>query len=136
MTEQDAYNELCAYTLMRGDATFIHQHVVDTYAAQNANETTKPIGITFSLAGLYLHVERNFTGKEVQRAHMKMGREKRTWPEFTLPQNRGAIRVTDVLAAPAGDARDQAIHDWCASVWNAFSMNRNTIVSLLRQYAI
>jgi hypothetical protein len=25
-----------AYTLSRGDGTFIHQHVVDTYAAQNA----------------------------------------------------------------------------------------------------
>jgi len=36
MLEENAYHRLCAYTLQRGDATFIHQHVVDAFAAQRA----------------------------------------------------------------------------------------------------
>jgi len=69
MTQHEAYDALCAYTLTRGDAAFIHQHVVDAFAAQSADEATKPITLTFALVGLYLHVERQFTGREVQRAH-------------------------------------------------------------------
>jgi hypothetical protein len=37
IVEEDAYHELCAYTLQRGDAAFIHQHVVDAFAAQRAD---------------------------------------------------------------------------------------------------
>lgn len=48
--EEDAYHEVCAYTLTRGDPTFIHQHVVDAWAAQNAGPKSKPIGVFFALA--------------------------------------------------------------------------------------
>ena len=60
VSEQDAYNDLCGYTLTHGGATFIHQHVVDAFAAQRADEQSKPIGVTFALVGLYLHVERAY----------------------------------------------------------------------------
>jgi hypothetical protein len=54
--EEDAYHALCSYTLARRDAEFIHQHVVDAYMAQRADERTKPIALTFALVGLYLTV--------------------------------------------------------------------------------
>lgn len=57
MTPRDAYDELCAYTLTRGDPGFIHQHVVDAFTAQHADETTEPITLTFALVGLYPRVE-------------------------------------------------------------------------------
>ena len=57
LSEHQAYDRLCAYTLNRGDAAFIHQHVVDAFAAQHAGGHTKAITITFALVGLYLHVE-------------------------------------------------------------------------------
>jgi hypothetical protein len=135
-SDEDAYHELCGYTLTHGDPSFIHQHVVDAFAAQHAVEGGKPIGITFALVGLYLHVEKHFTGREVQRAHMKMARQKHTWPAFTLPSSRGSITAVDVLAAPAGTERDRAIHEWCASVWEAFAEARPTVVELLRQHGI
>ena len=91
MNEREAYDELCAYTAMRGDRTFIHQHVVDAFAAQTANEHTKPITLAFALAGLCLRVERHYTGREVQRAHMHMARRKRPWPSFPLPHERGSM---------------------------------------------
>lgn len=129
-------DELSAYTLSKTDGAFIHQHVVDTYAVQNANAETKPIAITFGLAGLYLHNERGFTGREVQRAHMKLAQRKQPWPEITLPENRGSITVEDVLAAPEGKERDDAIHAWCADVWNAFRGNESRIVDLLQRNRI
>ena len=85
MSEDEAFDLLCAYTLGRGDAAFIHQHAVDAFAAQQADPITKPIKITFALVGLYLLVERRVSGKQVQRIHMQLGRRKHPWPAFTLP---------------------------------------------------
>src|SRR5437762_13393080 len=55
------FHELCYYTLSHNDRSFIHQVVVDAYAAQTADETSKPIGVAFALLGLYLHHERGYT---------------------------------------------------------------------------
>ncbi|MFL6537135.1 MAG: DUF5946 family protein [Chthoniobacterales bacterium] len=134
MTQHEAYDALCAYTLTRGDAAFIHQHVVDAFAAQSADEATKPITLTFALVGLYLHVERQFTGREVQRAHQRIARDKRVWPAFTLPSDRGAITAADVLARAEGSERDAAIQAWCATVWHAFRQSKPAIEELLSYY--
>jgi ribosomal protein L4 len=133
---QESFDELCCYTLERGDATFIHQHVVDAFTAQHAGERTKPIALVFALVGLYLHVERHFTGKQVQRAHMTLAVREREWPSIVLPVSRGTITAADVLAVPAGAARDNAISDWCRSVWADFVANRQTLVEVLREYGI
>jgi hypothetical protein len=135
-SEQDAYHELSAYTLTHGDPTFIHQHVVDAWAAQHAVEGGKPIGLTFALVGLYLHLEKGFSGRRVQRAHMEMARSKRQWPAFALPTSRGSLTAIDVMAASEGPTRDAAIDEWCRSVWGAFSASAPAVEALLRQYGI
>jgi len=132
--ERQAYDELCAYTLTHRNVAFIHQHVVDAWAAQHASASSKPIGVTFALAGLYLHVGRGLTGRQVQLAHMRMARQKRSWPAFVLPEQRGVITAIDVMRAPEGEERDKAIDAWAESVWNAFAMNRPTVVALLAEY--
>jgi hypothetical protein len=129
-----AYHEVYAYTM--GRPGFVLQHVVDAFAVQTANEASKPIGVVFGLVGLYLRVEKQFSGRQVQRVHMELGRRKREWPTVYLPEDRGAITVVDVLAASAGSERDSAIDDWCRSVWTAFRSNRQTIIALLREYQI
>jgi hypothetical protein len=134
--EQEAYEALQFYTLVHGDPAFIHQLVVDAWTAQHADERTKPIAITFALVGLYLRVERGFTGKQVQRAHMALGRRKQSWPSFTLPHERGAVTAVQVMAAPAGPERDRAIDAWCASVWSAFRDNHRAVDQLLQRHGI
>ena len=136
MIEQDAYDELQCYTLAHGDPSFIHQNVVDAFTAQHANERTKPIALTFALVGLYLHVEKQFSGKQVQRAHMELARQKRLWPTFPLPETRGALSAVDVMAAPEGVARDQAIRAWCVSVWRAFRECHQIVADLLLKEGI
>lgn len=135
-SEQDAYDELRYYTLARGDAAFIHQHVVDAFTAQHATALTKPIALTFSLVGLYLLVEKGFSGRQVQRAHMELAGIKQAWPVFVLPSERGRVTVFDVVAAPEGVARDAAIHSWCKSVWDAFRGSRQLVVDLVLQRGI
>jgi Family of unknown function (DUF5946) len=129
-----AYDEVYVYTM--GRPRFILQHVVDAFAVQTASQDSKPIGVVFGLVGLYLHVERDFSGWRVQQAHMTLGRRKREWPRVYLPEDRGAITVADVLAVPAGPERDIAIDNWCRAVWTAFNDNRQSIIELLREYEI
>jgi hypothetical protein len=136
MTPEGAYNELCCHTLAHHHPSFIHQYGVDAFAAQHADNQTKPMKLAFALVGLYLHVEKQFSGKQVQRVHMDLARQKRRWPSFALPAERGDLTAAEVLAVPAGPERDKAIDAWCASVWEAFRDCRPTVVELLREHGI
>jgi hypothetical protein len=129
-----AYDEVYVYTMSRPG--FILQHVVDAFAIQTASAETKPIAVVFGLVGLYLHVEKQFTGHQVQQAHRTRGNHKREWPEMNLPDDRGSITAADVLAAMPGEARDQAIDDWCRSVWAAVARSREPVIALLREFRI
>ena len=128
------YQQLYVYAM--GRPGFVLQHVVDAFAVQTADPDSKPIAVVFGLVGLYLHVEKQFSGREVQRVHMLLGRRRRGWPGMALPEERGTLTVADVLAASAGPERDLAIENWCRSVWTACAGNRETIIALLREYPI
>ncbi|HEX8726189.1 MAG TPA: DUF5946 family protein [Gemmatimonadaceae bacterium] len=134
--EQAAYEELQFYTLGLRDGAFIHQHVVDAWAAQHATADGKPISLTFALVGLYLHLERGFTGRAVQLAHMAMAKTKHDWPRFALPAERGAVTAQDVMAAAPGAARDRAIDTWCASVWEAYRESHRAVGELLHRHGV
>jgi hypothetical protein len=134
--ERAAYDEVCGYTLSLRDADFIHQHVVDAFAAQHAATPTDSIGLTFALVGLYLFVEKGWTGRQVQRAHMMMARRKRAWPSLVLPPRRGPMTAREVVTAPPGPERDAAIRAWCESVWRALAENRQTVARLLAEHDI
>jgi hypothetical protein len=133
-SDQDLYNELACYTLELRDAEFIHQHVVDAYAVQHAGPQTKPIAIVFGLMGLFLHLEKNFTGHQVQRAHMEMARKRKHWTAPPIPQRHSAaIHVGDVLAAPPGTERNAMIRRWCQAVWQDWQHARPQIEALARE---
>jgi hypothetical protein len=131
-SDQDLYHELSFYTLAHSDPSFLHQHMVDAYTAQHADETTRPIAIVFALVGLYLHIEKDFTGRQVQRFHIKLAKIRRQWVRPLLPKERGDITVRHVLAAAAGPSRDALIHSWCASVWEAWNDSHDDIANLAK----
>lgn len=126
------FDELALHTLSHPDPAFIHQNAVDAYGAQNADERTKPIAVAFALIGLYLAVEKNFTGRQVQRVHMDLAGTRKDWPRFELPRHRGDVTVSDVLAAAPGPARDAMIRTWCASVWSAYRECHAQVRGLVR----
>lgn len=119
MIRDEAYDELAAYSLGLGDVGFLHQHVVDTYAVRVATDDTKPIAVVQALVGLYLHVNRGLTGRQVQRVHKMLADRRPAWPRISLPSNRGSMTVRDVLAQRPGVARDRAIEEWASETWNA-----------------
>jgi hypothetical protein len=134
--EFSAYDELYVYAGTRGRQTFVLQLVVDAHGAQIATADTKPIAVVFALIGLFLHVEKQFTGLQVQQVHMRLGRKKQAWPTIVLPVKRGTITAEDVLRVPAGPERDAAISEWCRSVWTAFNGSRRQIIDLLQEHRI
>jgi uncharacterized protein DUF5946 len=123
-------DELSFYTLGHGDPYFIHQLLVDAYAAQHATAKSKPITTAFALIGLFLFAERGFTGKEVQRAHMALARRYRTWPPFQPPPRRATLTVADVLAVPPGEGRDAMLKRWAKSVWLAWQKDHARVAGL------
>ena len=127
-------NELSYYTLAHGDPAFIHQHVVDAYGAQHARQSASTIGAAFTLAGLYLAVERRFTGRQVQKMHMLMARASKQWPRFDPPDDVGPLTVANVLAVEAGPSRDEAIMRWCGSVWTAWSAVHDRVRAMVDRF--
>jgi hypothetical protein len=131
-TDQDLFHELSFYTLSHGDPAFIHQNSVDVFTAQHADESTKPIAVVFALMGLYLHLEKHFTGKQVQLAHMRMAKQHKEWQRLPLPERSASITVADVVAAEPGAPCDAMIRKWCASVWEVWDGARPRIVEIAR----
>jgi len=129
---RERYHELTAYTLSHTDPAFIHQYAVDAFAAQTADDTTKPIILAFALVGLYLAAERQYSGRNVQRVHTLLARRRRRWPRFEIPEFRGAITVRDVMDVPPGPERDEAIRRWAVNVWQAYSGQRDEVLDLLK----
>ncbi len=127
-------NELSYYTLARGDPAFIHQHLVDAYGAQYVRQSKSTIGASFALAGLYLAVERRFSGRQVQKMHTLMARKSKQWPHFQQPKDVGPLTVADVLAVQPGPRRDQELMHWCASVWAGWSSEHGRVREMVGRF--
>jgi hypothetical protein len=128
-------NELSYYTLAHPDPAFIHQHLVDAYGAQHVRgESKSTIGAAFALAGLYLAVERRFTGRQVQKMHMLMASKSKQWPRFEPPGEGGPLTVADVLKVEPGAGRDRELLRWCASVWAAWSSEQDRVREMVDRF--
>jgi len=111
----ETYFDLTCWTLVRQDGRFVHQHAVDAYAAQHVGERMRPITTAFALIGLYLAVERGYTGRQVQLVHMKIGR-RRDWPRLEPPKDRGELTVMDILLAATDAKKEEMLMRPTASV--------------------
>lgn len=131
-TDQELFDELSFYTLAHGDPAFLHENSADAYRAQHVDESTKPMAVIFAVMGLYLYLEKNFTGRQVQLAHMRMARHHKAWPQLSIPKIQASIGVADVVATAPGAARDAMIRNWCAAVWEIWQESRPQIVALTR----
>lgn len=134
MEDEATYHELILYTLAHPSPEFIHQYVIDAFAAQHPSKHSKPITLWFALAGLYLHLEKGFTGKQVQMMHIQMAAShNRNWPIFDPPLFLGAVTVHSVLACHEGRQRDEEIQKWCISVWGAWHECHERVSVLIKE---
>ena len=114
------YSDLQCYTVAKQDPEFIHQHAVDTYAAQHAGGPTRNITVAFGLIGLYLAVEKGYTGRQVQLAHMRITKVRNDWPRSEPPGQPAPLTVMDVLQAGTDAQRDAMIRKWMGAVWGSW----------------
>jgi hypothetical protein len=56
------------------------------------------------------------------------------WPRFPLPDDRGSVQVGDALTAPLGPERDEAIHAWARTVWDAFEESHESVRTHVREW--
>jgi len=115
------YSDLQCYTVAKQDPGFIHQHMVDTYAAQHAGGSTRNITVAFGLIGLYLALEKGYTGKQVQLAHMRIAKARKVWPRLDPPEQPAVLTVMDVLQAGTDGEIDAMIRKWMTAVWESWA---------------
>jgi hypothetical protein len=113
------FSDLSCCTVEKGDGAFIHQHAVDAYEAQHAGGNSRAITTAFGLIGLYLALEKGYTGREVQQAHMRIAKLRKDWPRLEPPSRPATLTVMDVLEARSGPERDTMILQWAAAVWES-----------------
>jgi hypothetical protein len=123
------FSDLSCYTVSKRDAEFINQHAVDAYEAQHAGDRTKNITVVFGLIGLYLALEKGFTGRQVQATHMKLARIRKDWPRLDPPAISAPITVFNVLQGRTDEERDHLIREWMESVWNSWNDRKDWVCS-------
>lgn len=126
----NAYLELSVYNVERARWDYLHQQAVDAYAAQHPGPPTKPISVWFALVGLHLALDQGRTGRQVQRAHMQLGRHKRAWPPLRPPADLRCTTAGDVIRQLPGDDRDAAILRWASDVWSCWADTHHLIAQL------
>jgi hypothetical protein len=111
-----------------------HQLGVDTYGTQHAADHDRSIRVAYSIVGLYLSIERGWSGDDVRRAHQRMGKPQPSWPEFRRPDELGGVTVLDVAMAGvrAGSVvgHAEAAQRWARYVWDAWSAQHAEVASL------
>ncbi|MCL5947252.1 MAG: DUF5946 family protein [Chloroflexi bacterium] len=117
------FRELTFYTLSKQDTDFLHQHAIEAYAAQHYGREMKSITITFALIGLYFAVDHHYSGRQVQRVHMLLGRQKHQWEAHNLPlypSSSYSLTAGDVLQEQPGEHRDAVLRAWMGAVWQCW----------------
>lgn len=114
------------------DARFILQHIVDAYGAQHSGGNTKHITTVFSLIGLCLALEHNYSGKQVQNVHARI--PKQVWPQLEPPVNPGSVKIPEVINQTTDLETEKWIKAWATSVWNSWSHYHDWIREKTRAY--
>jgi hypothetical protein len=112
--------ELTYWTLAHKDILFIHQYAVDAYEAQHAGRRTRAITVAFGLVGLYLALEKGYTGRQVQLPHMKIGKTRQDWPRLEPPENPAALTVMDVIRAGSDPEKEDMLMRRAEAVWQSW----------------
>ena len=125
--------KLSYYTLSLHDDYFIHQLAVDAYAAQHSGKKVKAISTAFALVGLYLFNKKNYSGRQVQLAHIEMANKSKIWLRFMTPKEKTWMTVKDVIES-SDNNKNEAIKKWNQSVWEIWKLQKEKVSELTKRY--
>ncbi len=118
-------DELLGFEFQHPVMLRFHQLTVDAYGAQHAGGEAPQIRVAYSLAGLWLALEHDFSAEDVRAVHRRMGHPTADWPVFeppVLPQRW--LTALDVAEAGIRQRSDgghaRAVGQWAESVWSAW----------------
>lgn len=115
----DLFNQLADRTFAFQHPDFHHQLSVDAYGAQHADGVSRNIITAYALIGLYLALEKNYTGRQVQHVHSII--PKQSWEKLEPPATTGTLTVQDVLKATTEEELYAAMKKWAQAVWDSWS---------------
>lgn len=122
-----AFGELTGgHTLLARSGYFVHQVAVDAYQAQHCPRGAQRT-LVFSLAGLYLVMEKGRTGRQVQQVHAELARTRHPLPLVEPVDASGAGTVAEALARIPRDGLLTAVQGWAGQVWNAYATSHAEI---------
>jgi hypothetical protein len=107
-----------------------HQMCVDAYLCQHVGPGTKAISICFGLNGLYMMLERGFTGLQARAAHGYQAENFTAWPRFEPPPDVGPLTAVDVALAGSPEEHVDLVRRWGRQVWDAWSHAHEEIAAL------
>jgi hypothetical protein len=111
-----------------------HQLTVDAYGAQHSGPPTSRIYVVYSLVGLYLALERGWSGADVRALHQRMGHPDASWPPFRRPLVTAVLTIADVAVAGArlGSVEGHAalVERWARSVWSSWADQHAVVIGL------
>jgi hypothetical protein len=121
-----AYGRLSEQTTALTNGAFVHQTAVDAYGVQHCRPG-KAITLVFGLVGLYLVVERERTGRQVQLAHMALAKARVPLPDVALGSAISAGTVVAVLDRIPDVGIRTAVTEWGSRVWDAYAPAHDTV---------
>ncbi len=110
-----------------------HQLLVDTYGAQHVGPRSPAITGAFGLIGLYLTLERGWTGLRVRAAHQALAARYRDWPLLGRPPEAASMTVQDLAFAGTPAEYVEVLHDWAGTVWASWRREHPRIAELVRE---
>ncbi len=128
---QQLYGEVTAYTFQHQiQLGWWHQTCVDAYAAQHSGPEMAAITIAFALSGLYMVLERGFSGYQVRDAHTYLASRVDSWPRFSPPDSVGELTILDVALASSVEEHSCLVQRWARSVWTAWQHVHDEVAAL------
>jgi hypothetical protein len=109
----------------------IHRLSVDAYAVQHpgrlSRQSIQSVGV--HLVRLHLFLEQGLAPEKANAAMLAAAREKHSYIWLEPPQSLGAITVADVARTRTVIDHKQAVKEWAACAWQAWSSHHDTVRS-------
>ena len=130
----DVNAEVAGFAYLHLPLMRLHQLTVDAYGAQHGGGDFPTIRLAYSLVGLHLAFDHQLTGDQVRAAHQRMGKPAPDWPQFTPPEDVGAVTVMTVaeqgVMADSAAGHAAAVRHWAHEVWCGWDHQHQEVADL------
>lgn len=114
----------------------VHRLTADAYGAQHIGDQADRRArqsANVHLIALYLSLEKKMPEKAILMFLKEATSLKRNWPSVVQRDNPAWLTVQDVVKATDPSSHAEFVHQWAASVWEAYKDSQKEIEGLYKQ---